>query len=438
MAFEMLGDKLQSIFKKLKGQTHLSESNMEAVLKEVKIALLDADVYHTVVKEFIANVKQKLIGMKVGESLNPEQTVIKAVNEEITRLLGESEKSLDFSSRITSLMVVGLQGGGKTTSCAKLAYQLKKQGKKPLLVACDIYRPAAIEQLKQLAKDNQMDCFFDLNNQDVVDIAKKARQYALVNGHDALIFDTAGRLHIDEILMNELKRLKSEIKPNEVLLVVDAMSGQDAVNVAQSFHEATKVTGVIMTKLDGDARGGAALSLASISGLFIKFVGMGEKIDDFESFDPKRMAERILGMGDVLKLIEKAQANIDEKKAMKLTNRIMAGQFDLEDMLQQLEMAKKMGPLSGLVKLLPGSVKLSEADQIRAEERMKKTRAVINSMTKEERRDPDLLRASRKQRIASGSGLSIVDVNNVIRHYEQTKIQLKQMSGMMKGRFPKM
>ena len=437
MAFELLGEKLQGIFKKLKGQTHLSASNMEQVLKDVRLALLDADVNYEVVKSFMHRFKEQLLGMKVAESLNPEQTVIQAIHEEITRLLGENEAPLQLNARISVVLIVGLQGGGKTTTCAKLAHQLRKEGKKPLLVACDVYRPAAIDQLVQLASNNGLASYFEKDNPNVVEIANHARQYALTNGMDVLLIDTAGRLHVDEVLMEELDQLKRALKPQEILLVVDAMSGQDAVHVAEAFHESVKLSGAIMTKLDGDARGGAALSISTITGVKIKYAGMGERIDDFEIFHPKRMAERILGMGDMLRLIEKAQAVIDEKKASRLTQRMLSGQFDLEDMLQQLEMAKKMGPLGGLAKLLPGAPKISEADQLRAEERMKKTKSVLYSMTKEERKDPDILRSSRKQRIANGCGLGVVDVNNVLRQYEQTKQQMKQMAHLFKGRMPK-
>lgn len=438
MAFDVLGERLQAIFKKIRGQTYLSETNMEAVLQEIRLALIDADVNYGVVKTFIQRVKHQLIGQKVDTSLNPEQMVIKTVNEEIALLLGEEQEPLQLKANIATILIVGLQGGGKTTSCAKLAHHLKLQGKRPLLVACDIYRPAAIEQLVQLGQEHHLPVFYLKDGKDVIQIVQRARQFALANRHDVLIVDTAGRLHIDAALMQELTLLKKETKPQEILLVVDAMSGQDAVHVAQAFHESLQLTGAIMTKLDGDSRGGAALSIASLSGVKIKLVGVGEKIDDFEIFYPKRMAERILGMGDMLRLIEKAQANIDETKAKKLTNRMLSGDFDFEDMLQQLEMAKKMGPLGSLAKLMPGAPKLSEADQIRAEERIKKTKAVIYSMTKAERKDPNLLRSSQKQRIAAGSGLHVSDVNVVIRQYEQTKIQLKQMSQMMKGRFPKM
>lgn len=437
MAFEQLGDRLQLIFKKLKGQTHLSAANMENVLQEVRLALIDADVNYTVVKSFVQRLKQQLVGLKVEESLNPEQTVVKAVHEEMMALLGQQEALLALGQKLTTILVVGLQGGGKTTSCAKLAHHLQKRGKKPLLVAADVYRPAAIEQLVQLANENNIASYFEKESQDVVKIVANAKQYAIQHHFDVLIVDTAGRLHIDQDLMQELRDLKKSSQPQETLLVVDAMSGQDAVNVAQSFHDELQLSGAIMTKLDGDARGGAALSIASATGIKIKFSGTGEKIDDFEAFSPKRMAERILGMGDVLLLIEKAQANIDEKKAKKLTNRMLSGDFDLEDMLQQLEMAKSMGPLGSLAKLLPGAPKLSEADQQRAEERIKKTKAIIYSMTKEERKNPNILRSSRKQRIAKGSGLAPSDVNNVIRQHEQTKAQIKQMSQMMKGRMPR-
>jgi len=337
-------------------------------------------------------------------------------------------------------MMVGLQGGGKTTSSAKLAHLLvKKYNKNPLLVACDVYRPAAIDQLEQLAKDNNFNFYSNRNTKDVIQIVSEALNYALSNNLDPIIIDTAGRLHIDDELMEELKLLKQRYSPQEILLVVDAMSGQAASISADAFNKLLSLTGVIMTKLDGDARGGAALSIAKVSGLKIKFSGIGEKINDLEEFHPSRMAERILGMGDLQSLIEKAQENVDEKKAKTMMGRMMSGRFDLEDLLYQMESANKMGPLGSIAKLLPGAPKLSEADQLRAEQRMKKSKAVIYSMTIEERKNPDIIRSGRKERIAKGSGLTTTDVNNVLRQYEQTKTMMKQMSSMFKGgKFPKM
>lgn len=441
MAFEALGDKLQTIFKKITGKARLNENNIDEMLKEVKIALLDADVNIDVVKDFIEELKTKMIGQQVPTKLNPAQTVIKIVAESMTDLLGGATSSLNLdSNKQNIIMMVGLQGGGKTTSSAKLAHLLvKKYNKNPLLVACDVYRPAAIDQLEQLAKDNNFNFYSNRNTKDVIQIVSEALNYALSNNLDPIIIDTAGRLHIDDELMEELKLLKQRYSPQEILLVVDAMSGQAASISADAFNKLLSLTGVIMTKLDGDARGGAALSIAKVSGLKIKFSGIGEKINDLEEFHPSRMAERILGMGDLQSLIEKAQENVDEKKAKTMMGRMMSGRFDLEDLLYQMESANKMGPLGSIAKLLPGAPKLSEADQLRAEQRMKKSKAVIYSMTIEERKNPDIIRSGRKERIAKGSGLTTTDVNNVLRQYEQTKTMMKQMSSMFKGgKFPKM
>ncbi|MEA4822173.1 MAG: signal recognition particle protein [Erysipelotrichales bacterium] len=441
MAFEALGDKLQTIFKKITGKARLNENNIDEMLKEVKIALLDADVNIDVVKDFIEELKTKMIGQQVPTKLNPAQTVIKIVAESMTDLLGGATSSLNlYSNKQNIIMMVGLQGGGKTTSSAKLAHLLvKKYNKNPLLVACDVYRPAAIDQLEQLAKDNNFNFYSNRNTKDVIQIVSEALNYALSNNLDPIIIDTAGRLHIDDELMEELKLLKQRYSPQEILLVVDAMSGQAASISADAFNKLLSLTGVIMTKLDGDARGGAALSIAKVSRLKIKFSGIGEKINDLEEFHPSRMAERILGMGDLQSLIEKAQENVDEKKAKTMMGRMMSGRFDLEDLLYQMESANKMGPLGSIAKLLPGAPKLSEADQLRAEQRMKKSKAVIYSMTIEERKNPDIIRSGRKERIAKGSGLTTTDVNNVLRQYEQTKTMMKQMSSMFKGgKFPKM
>ncbi|MDY4788492.1 MAG: signal recognition particle protein [Bacilli bacterium] len=440
MAFEMLQDKLQGVFKKLRGQGRLTEKNMDEMLREVKIALIDADVNHEVVRTFISELKEKMIGTKVLNQLDPSQMVVKLVNEAMIELLGGEQYGISFASnKPTIIMMVGLQGGGKTTTSAKLANLLKtKNNRRVMMVALDVYRPGAITQLEQLG--NKLDVFVykDEVSKDVVKIAKDALAYAKYNNYDTLIFDTAGRLAIDEVLMDELHRLDNEFKPVEKLLVVDAMSGQDVVNVAKTFNDLLHLTGAVMTKLDGDARGGAALSIAKLTGVHIKFVGMGEKVSDLQAFNPKRMSERILGMGDILELVEKAQENIDEKKATKLMNRMLSGKFDLEDMLFQFESANKMGPLGGLAKLMPGMPKISEEDALKAEKKMAKSKAVIYSMTKEERKNPDILKASRKQRIAKGCGLDVSDVNNVLKQYEQTKLAMKQMSQMMRGgRFPK-
>ena len=439
MAFEMLSDRLQVIFKKLKGQGKLTEQNMDSMLKEVRLALLEADVNVGVAKDFIKNVKEKMLGEKVLNALSPSQMVVKIVNAEIVELLGKDSTALNITSGLNVLMMVGLQGSGKTTTTAKIANLLrKKNAKKPLLVACDIYRPGAIEQLQQLGNTLDIPVFTLGTEVSPVEIATQGVNKAKAEGYDLVIIDTAGRLHIDETLMQELKQISEAVKIDETLLVVDAMSGQDAVNVAQSFHNLLSITGLVMTKLDGDARGGAALSIRQLTGIPIKFSGVGEKIDDLELFYPDRMADRILGMGDVLNLIEKAQEKIDEKKAKRSMNRMMSGNFDLEDMLDNLEQANNMGPLGGIMKMLPGMPKISEEDQLRAEQQMKKTKAVILSMTKEERKNPDILRASRKERIAKGCGLQVSDVNRVLKQYEQTKTTMKQMSSLFKGgKFPK-
>ncbi len=437
MAFEMLSDKLQGLFKKIRGQARLTESNVEDMLKEIRIALIDADVNNEVIKTFLGNVKTKMIGTEVVGKLNPSQVVVKIVNDEIKALLGSERQELQFAKQgPTVMMLVGLQGGGKTTMAAKLANLLKtKEGKNPMLVACDVYRPAAIDQLVQLGRQTGIYVYNDRSTKDVVKIASDAVDYAKYNHYDVVFIDTAGRLAIDEVLMDELKRLKAKLSPFEILLIVDAMSGQDAVNVAKTFNENLQLTGALMTKLDSDARGGAALSIASLSGVHIKYVGVGEKVKDIEAFYPERMADRILGMGDVVELVEKAQESISEKDAQKLMNKMLSGKFDLADMLQQIESTKKMGPLGVIAKMIPGMPKISEADQIRAEAKMKKTKSVILSMTPGERHNPDVLKAARKIRIANGCGLQVADVNSVLKQYEQMKIQMKQMSSMLGGRF---
>ena len=437
MAFEMLSDKLQGLFKKIRGQSKLTESNMEEILREIRFALIDADVNNEVVKKFLTDVKEKMLGQQVLNKVSPGQMVVKIINDEIVELLGGNNEGIKFSpaGRPTIIMMVGLQGGGKTTAVSKIAYMLKnKKAKKPLLVACDIYRPAAIDQLEQLGKQIGVPVYSNRSSKDVVAISQEAYALARRENHDVILIDTAGRLAIDTVLMDELKALKEATNPNEILLVVDAMSGQDAVNVAKIFHEYLNVTGAVMTKLDGDARGGAALSIASISGIKIKFTGTGEKVTDLDVFHPERMANRILGMGDVVELVEKAQEQIDEQQAKKLANKMLSGKFDLQDMLMQIESTKKMGPLGSLAKLIPGMPKISDAQAAQAEARLKKTRVVIQSMTLEERRNPDLIKGSRKIRIANGCGLTSADVNFVLKQYEQQKQQMKQLSMMFRGR----
>ena len=437
MAFEMLSERLQKVVRKLRGQARLTEANVEEILKEIRIALIDADVNSNVIKSFIADVKEKMLGTEVIGKLNPSQMVVKIVNDEIKELLGGEDKGLSFAKQgPTIMMLVGLQGGGKTTMAAKLANLLKaKEGHNPMLVACDVYRPGAIDQLVQLGKQIGVYVYNDRSTSDVLKIAQDAVQYAKYNRYDVVLIDTAGRLAIDEVLMDELKRLKSVLNPFEILIIVDAMSGQDAVNVTQTFNDNLKLTGALMTKLDSDARGGAALSIAKLTGVHIKYIGVGEKVKDIQAFHPDRMAERILGMGDIVELAEKAQEAIDEKEATKLAHRMLSGKFDLEDMLKQIESTRRMGPLGAIAKLIPGMPKISEADTVKAEERLKKTRVVIQSMTIKERRNPDLLKASRKIRIANGCGLDVAAVNNVLKQYEQTKLQMKQISSMFGGRF---
>ena len=433
MAFELLGDKLQAIVKKVKGQSKLTEQNMEEMIKEIRISLLEADVNYKVVKEFTNNVKEQAIGQNVLSTLSPGQMILKIIKDELVKLLGEENDALNISG-LTCVMMVGLQGSGKTTTSAKIANLLrKKQNKKPLLVGLDVYRPAAIDQLITLGKSINVDVFYDKETKDVVDIATRALAHAREKGYDLVIFDTAGRLHIDEQLMQELKDVSVAIKPREVLLVVDAMSGQDSVNVAKEFNEKLRITGLVMSKLDGDARGGAALSIKHLTGIPIKFSGVGEKIEDLEIFYPERMAERILGMGDVLTLIEKAEEAIDEKEAKKTVNKMMNGTFTLDDMLIQMEQINKLGSMKGIMRFIPGMPKISDEQMDQANEQLKKTKAVICSMTKEERIHPEILKANRKIRIAKGSGTQASDVNRVLNQHEKMKEMMKQMKGLMKN-----
>ena len=433
MAFELLGDKLQAIVKKVKGQSKLTEQNMEEMIKEIRISLLEADVNYKVVKEFTNNVKEQALGQNVLSTLSPGQMILKIIKDELVKLLGEENDALNISG-LTCIMMVGLQGSGKTTTSAKIANLLrKKQNKKPLLVGLDVYRPAAIDQLITLGKTIGVDVFYDKETKNVVDIASRALAQAREKGYDLVIFDTAGRLHIDEELMQELKDVSVAVKPREVLLVVDAMSGQDSVNVAKEFNDKLRITGLVMSKLDGDARGGAALSIKHLTGIPIKFSGIGEKIDDIEIFYPERMAERILGMGDVLTLIEKAEEAIDEKEAKKTVNKMMNGTFTLDDMLSQMEQINKLGSMKGILRLVPGMPKVSDEQMQQANEQLKKTKAVISSMTKEERIHPEILKANRKIRIAKGSGTQASDVNRVLNQHEKMKEMMKQMKGMMKN-----
>lgn len=438
MAFEGLASKLQDTIKKLKGKGKLSEKDIKEAMREVKLALLEADVNYKVVKQFINSVSEKCLGNEVLESLTPGQQVIKIVNDELTALMGNSESNIEFSSSGTTvIMLVGLQGAGKTTMAGKLALQLRKRNKKPLLVACDIYRPAAIKQLQVVGKQIDIPVFTMGDKVNPVDIAKASIEYAKNNGENVIIIDTAGRLHIDEELMNELRDVKAVTKPDEILLVVDSMTGQDAVNVAESFNSKLDITGVVLTKLDGDTRGGAALSIKSMTGKPIKFVGMGEKMSDVEVFHPDRMASRILGMGDVLSLIEKAQAAIDEKEAKELGNRMMNQEMNFEDFLSMMNQMKKLGPLNKLIEMMPGanSKELQSVDWNQGEKELKKTEAIINSMTKHERQHPNVLSSSpsRKKRIAQGSGSTVQEVNKLLKQFEMMKKMTKQMKGMQKG-----
>ncbi|MCI5533801.1 MAG: signal recognition particle protein [Firmicutes bacterium] len=437
MAFENLSEKLQGTFKKLKGKGVLTEADINDAMREVKLALLEADVNFKVVKEFVAEVKEKALGQGVLESLTPGQQVIKIVNDTLVELMGGTNSKLTFSpSGFTVLLMVGLQGTGKTTTCGKLAAYLKKNGKKPMLAACDIYRPAAIDQLEVVGKSVDVPVFTDRGNNKAEDIALKARKEAERRGYDVLIVDTAGRLQIDSELMDELVRVKKAVKPHEILLVVDALTGQDAVNAAEGFNEALGIDGIIMTKMDGDSRGGAALSAKKVTGKPVKFIGVGEKTDALEPFHPERMASRILGMGDMLSLIEKAQETFDEEKAAKLEKKIKKNEFTLEDFLDQMGQITQMGGLGKMIGMLPGlgANKVSDEDIEKGEQEFKQMEAIIYSMTIEERRNPSLLNASRRKRIAAGSGQPVSKINNLIKKYEDTKKLMKQFSnpGFMK------
>ena len=439
MAFEALQEKFSRIVKTLKGESKLTEKNMEAMLKEVRIALLEADVNYKVVKVFVSNVKEKALGMEVQKNVKPDELFIKIVKDELVELLGSDRSELAYNkNKPTIIMLVGLQGSGKTTTAAKLANLMKnKLKKKVLLAACDVYRPAAIDQLAQLASELKVDLVNMGDKVNPVDIALKAKEKAYNDHYDVLIIDTAGRLQIDEPLMEELKNIKEKVKPDEILLLTDALAGQDTVNVAKTFNDTLGLTGDIMSKMDGDSRGGAALSISYVTGVPIKFIGTGEKITDLDIFYPERMAERILGMGDVLSLIDKVQENIDEKEAKKAVNKMMGGKFTLDDMLDQMKQVKKLGSLKSLMKLIPGAPKISDEQFKLVEDEMKNFEVIINSMTKEERENPEILKNSRKCRIAKGSGKTNADVNRVLKKYEEMKKQTKLLKEMKKGgRFP--
>ena len=431
MAFETLSERLQSALKSVTRKGKLTEKDVDVMMREVRLALLEADVNIKVVREFIKEVKEKAIGETVLKSLTPGQQVIKIVNEELTKLMGENAAELNFGhTKPAVFMMVGLQGAGKTTHTGKLStYVRKKEKKNPLLVACDVYRPAAVDQLKTIGKQLNIPVFEKGTSMNPVDIANEAMAYARENGHDLVIIDTAGRLHIDEQLMDELKDIKALVKPQEILLVVDAMTGQDAVNVAQSFHEQLDLTGVILTKLDGDTRGGAALSIRKITNVPIKFMGMGEKLDTLEVFHPERMASRILGMGDVMTLIERAQENFDEEESMKLADKMMNATYDFNDFLKQMKQMKKLGAFEDILKLIPGVGNQLKDINIDPKQ-MARVEAIIYSMTEQERKNPDLINASRKNRIAKGCGCDIAEVNRLIKQFTDMRKMMKKFSNM--------
>jgi signal recognition particle protein len=433
MAFENLSQKLQNVFKNLRGKGKLSEEDVKAALKEVKLALLEADVSFKVVKQFISSIQERAVGSEVLESLTPGQQVIKIVHEELIKLMGSDTTEITIKpSGITTIMMVGLQGAGKTTTIAKLAGKFRSKGYKPLLVACDIYRPAAIEQLKINGEKQEVPVFSMGDNHSPVDIAKAAYEHAKKNKQNVVLIDTAGRLHIDETMMQELIDIQSQLNVDYTLLTVDAMTGQDAVNVANTFNEKLNINGVVLTKLDGDTRGGAALSIKAVTGKPILYTGMGEKLSDLEQFYPDRMASRILGMGDVLTLLEKAQADMDVERAKELSQKLKKAEFDFNDFLEQMQQLKKMGGLSSIMSMLPGlgGAAIPDVD----DSQMNKVEAIILSMSKEERANPSILNVSRKNRIAKGSGMNISEVNRIVKQFEQMKKMMKSMPQMMNGK----
>ena len=432
MAFEGLSEKLQGVFKGLKGKGTLSEADINNAIRQIKLALLEADVNFKVVKEFVATIKEKALGEEVIKSVTPGQQIVKIVNDELAALMGGAGSKLTYSPRgFTVYMMVGLQGTGKTTTCGKLANYLKKEGKKPMLCACDVYRPAAIDQLEVVGSSIDVPVYVNRDSKKPEKIAMEAVRQAEIKGYDVLIVDTAGRLQIDEELMEELVRIKKEIKPHEILLVLDALTGQDAVNAAEGFNDKLGVDGIIMTKLDGDARGGAALSAKKVTGKPIKFIGTGEKFDALEPFHPERMASRILGMGDIVSLVEKAQDAIDEEKAAKLEERIRKNAFTLEDFLDQMGQIKNMGGIGGMLDMMPGisARQKQEVDMEKAEKEFVQMEAIILSMTKQERDNPSILNSSRRKRIAAGSGQTVAKVNSLIKRYEDTKKMMKRFTG---------
>jgi signal recognition particle subunit SRP54 len=426
--FESLSDKLQNVFSRLRGKGRLSEQDVSEALREVRLALLEADVNFRVVKDLVARIKERAIGQDVMESLTPAQMVVKIVDEELTALLGGTDSRLNFAPRPpTVVMLCGLQGSGKTTTCGKLAHWMKRQGRNPLLVACDIYRPAAIKQLQVLGEQLKMPVFTLGDQVSAPLIAAGAIKYAEQNGNDVVILDTAGRLHIDDTMMQELEKMKAAVNPGETLLIVDAMTGQDAVNFALQFHERLAVDGFIMTKMDGDARGGAALSIRSVTGVPIKFIGMGEKLDALDSFHPERMASRILGMGDVLSLIERAEQVIDEKQAQELERKLRENKFDLNDFLAQMQQMKRMGPIDQIMKMIPGMGKLKDVEV--DETILVRHEALVRSMTNAEREDPGILNGSRKRRVALGAGVSVQEINEFLKQFEMMRQMIRTMTG---------
>ena len=426
--FESLGDRLQNVVSKIKGYGKITEDNISEMMREIRLALLEADVNYQVVKEFTNNVKEKALGEEVKRSIKPGDMFVKILNDELAELLGGEEKPLNLKGNPATLMLVGLQGSGKTTTIGKLAnYLRKKHAKKPLLVACDVYRPAAIDQLKQLGKQLNIEVYEEGKN-NPVEIAKNAINYAKENKYDYVLIDTAGRLHVDEELMKELENIRKEVSPDEILLVIDAMMGQDAINVITGFNDKLPLTGVILTKLDGDTRGGVALSVRHLTNVPIKFIGVSEKLDGLDSFDPKRMAGRILGMGDIVSLVEKATEAIDEKEAEKAAKKMQSGKFDLEDFLNQMKQIKKLGPLENLIKLIPGASKMGLNNINIDPKQMAHIEAIILSMTPAERRNPDIIKASRKTRIAKGCGLSVQEVNKLLTQFDQMKKMMKQFT----------
>ena len=425
--FENLSDRLQDVVHKIKGYGKITEENISEMMREIRLSLLEADVNYKVVKEFTNNVKEKALGEEVNKSLNPGELFVKIVKDELTELLGGENTPLNISGNPATLMLVGLQGSGKTTTIGKLANYLRKNNKKkPLLVACDVYRPAAIDQLKQIGKELNIEVYSE-GKGNPVEISKNGIKYAKDNGYDYVLIDTAGRLQIDESLMDELNNIQKEVNPDETILVIDSMMGQDAINVINGFNDKIKLSGVILTKLDGDTRGGVALSVKYLTNLPIKFIGVSEKMDGLTPFYPERMASRILGMGDILSIVEQVQSEIDEKEAEKTAKKMMKGNFDLEDFLVQLNQIKKLGPLENLLKLLPGAKKMGLNNVNIDPKIMKRTEAIVLSMTLEERRDPSILKASRKKRIADGSGTTVTDVNKLLNQFEEMKKMMKMM-----------